>query len=259
MRDFDKWLEAVATSTTLPPPPVDTHDDDDDDSEWSWDKIHQRFGKRIHDWVETSLCAKKIKRILAEMVFKTEVITDGISPYSYDGESPTQSGTVECRLRWVLEYEAFEDKLLNTLRNAKSCDVWRAFGIKPEETWGLLDKGDVFIYLLLAITNSLTGNTLMKLGFPSKIFPFDADDVKGISGLNDKNLTLQKYAKFVAHDKMAEYTEEVKETMLDYYNMDQKVRASEVEMSNANQRVMAQLYGQALLAEIVFTWDYEIR
>jgi len=64
----------------------------------------------------------------------------------------------------------------------------------------------------------------------------------------------------MAQDMAEKYEQHVKEYVLDYYNMDRKERASDVELELYQApKGRGQWYDHHLMAEIILLWSYSVR
>jgi hypothetical protein len=135
-------------------PPVDDDEDDDggDDDEWSWEILDARFKTQIQEWVKTSPVTGKIANILYENTFSKK---PKIHIMRYTGGR--KWGRLQMDLRWEYGgdvYDDFENEFKMILMKS---DLYKVFGARPDQLWGILDKGVVFPWVIYYIFIGFTG------------------------------------------------------------------------------------------------------
>jgi hypothetical protein len=219
MITFKEFLENMATQTQKPTLKaggggIDDNDsnygDDGDDEDWEWDKL-ARFDKQLIEWTNTSPFSRKIKNKILEMIFKTKPEID-FKEYLPDDESDESdfapNGEIVISVDWKFPEQTIEDKMPATLRMGDS-DLWKPLGIKPEELWHTLDKGDLAEYVWYHLKASIIGQNIeydAKHYHPDKPEgqKFDPQYFGLQSKWKEDKPTLEKYTKFTLYEMAGE-------------------------------------------------------
>ena len=132
-------------------PPVDDDDDDDDDEEWSWEKLDARFKAKIQEWVKVSPPVRKIANIIYETTFSRKPKVR-IRTRQRDRDYIQLVMEVDWKCDRVV-LDGFDDEFEMIL---KKSDLYKVFGARPDQLWGIVDKGDVFGWVLYYIYMEMT-------------------------------------------------------------------------------------------------------
>lgn len=266
--NFREWFEATTLQTnvggvgTLPPQEDDDDGNDDDDKEWSWENVQTKYGQAIQQWVDTSPCAKKIKGAIIRRLFSQEPHMGDIDIFSEKEEDTSPQSDVEMSVEWSYPEEDIESRLFNTLRNASTCDLWKAFKIQPKDMWSLLDKGHIFNYIHYVFNLALSGLTTQIQKLPDKVMPAGQWLDKQSQWAKDK-LTIGKYAIFQTKEMMEKFEKHVEEYVLDMYNFHARERkrpeAKGVNLSLSRPpQSNGQTYNHHYWARVRLQWDYSV-
>ena len=162
---FKKWLETTAVKTqkgsgVMDPPPTDDDDDGDgDDPEWGWEALQRRWALKVEQWGRNakdkgvSKCRQEI--IEAAFSSKMEVEVEGEDARHFYAS-----------VRWHIPNEdsrmdALEDSIIKILRT-ETPTLWKTLGVRLEDVWSILDKGDVGVFLAVHIMRGFTTEDMGK-------------------------------------------------------------------------------------------------
>ena len=262
MITFMEFLESLATKAGTPTLKFggggddinDTDDDgdgDDDDEEWKWNKL-SRFDKQLTEWCNTSPFARKIKNKIFEMIFKIKPEIDfkeHLPDEEVDEFSFAPTGEIVISVEWKLPVDTIDERIHSTLKMTGS-DLWKPLGVKPNELWHTLDKGDVSEYVWYHIKSSMLGHNVeydkhyhpdMPDGekFDPEYFPLQRNWEK------DKP-TFEKYTKYMLHDM----AKELEEKALDFIPFESTIEKT-------RERVKALIWNDNFDASAYITYRYK--
>jgi len=264
--EFKKWFEAVATQIRTGgidiSPPDDEDDEGDDDEEWNWNNVEQKFGAAIQSWVDVSPCSQKVKSAILKRIFSTKPKLGDPDVWSEQENEIPPKGYVQMQIEWQYPVEKIESPLFNTLRNASTCDLWKAFKIEPKELWSLLDKGQVFDYVFYVLKLSLSGLAAQHFVEPVKSLPAHLNLRKQEEWGRDK-LTISKYAAFELRSMEEKLGKYIEDYVLDMYNFHarerRKVEAKGIEVRlDKRDQIQGQIYKENFWARARLSWDYSV-
>lgn len=189
----------------------------DDDEFWEWDKL-KRFDQGLMTWTNTSDFARKIKTSIINLVFKQQPEIDFKEYIPYDEENEFEfspSGEITMSVEWKYPEDNLEERLYNTLRSSQS-DLWKPLGIRPNEVWNTLDKGDLFEYVWYHLKSSILGqnveysNTMYHPEKPDGQ-RFDQQYFGMQKKWEEDKPTFEKYTKYVLFERAKEFEEKARE------------------------------------------------
>jgi hypothetical protein len=222
MITFKEFLESMATKAGTPTlksggggiDDIDTGDGGggDDDGEWEWDKL-SRFDRQLTEWCNTSPFARKIKNKIFEMIFKTKPeidLKEHLPDEEVDDPSFAPTGEIVISVEWKLPVETIDERIHATLKMSGS-DLWKPLGVRPDELWHTLDKGDMSDYVWYHIKASMLGQNVEYY----KHYHPERPDGKKLDpeyfplqrGWEKDKPTFDKYTKYMLHE-MAKDLEE---------------------------------------------------
>lgn len=260
---FKKYVESltmIGKDIQKPPlPPEEDDDDDNDDDEngpFGFNALQKKYGSSLQEWIDNSSCSKKIKGILLEKLFKQKPKLHDIEIWEETERDMPKEGHVSLRVEWTYHEDKFIDALFNTVRNSSNCDLWKAFKIQPSELWAFLEKGrtfDVFYHMFIM---SLSGINVPMLKQQNRSAEKYLSSEK--SWVKDK-LTIAKYAEYTGRLMIKTFEQQVSEYVLDQFNFLNKQNIDESELYLTDIKRRGQVYGENLLGEVNYIWDYLVR
>jgi len=274
--NFRIWIEA---QTALEPPKtalgsgnidnigIDDNDDNGDDSEWNWDNINKRYGQALLTWANASPYGKKIKTAILNIVFSQQPQIGDPDIFGYEdvGEDKISAeGEATIRVEWKYPEEQIEQKVFNTLRDARKGDLWKVFKIQPNQLWSFLDKGEVFEYVFYVIKSSIVGQSpqLYQQHYNQNAPEgqrFSPDYWAKADEWKKDKATLAKHAAFKAHELQPQLEQQVKEMVEDYYSYGRQQR-EETEMRFLGQKhVSGLVWKEHFVASVDLQWEYRFR
>jgi len=175
MKPFYDWLKEVATATSTdigkPPPAVEDDDfGEKDDDEWRMQRLQEKFGKKMKAWSSNykNPGVVKLHEAIIDTIFSFEPTIHMFFYGGADHPLSTKADTASITIRWGVYPLSEEVKnkwqfnWVHVKAELMRSDIWRVFNATPEQLFSLLDKGDVW-YFVLAMASIQTPSDMIAI------------------------------------------------------------------------------------------------